>query len=266
MRTHNHGRHELGQNFLIDPRTIDRIVALVRDTAGPIVEIGPGDGALTLPLAGLGREFTAIDIDARWVARLTSRLPEQARVVCADFLHYRLPRGPHVVVANVPFHLTTAILRRLLRAPGWTDAILLVQWEVARRRAGVGGASMMTTQWAPWFSFELHGRVPASAFRPRPAVDGGILVIRRRPTPLLPIGERGRFQAMVHSIYTGDGRGIAQIVRRAGLLTSARAHAWLARHRINDQALPRDLPTSAWLDLFETSGSSPPRFRPNRRR
>src|SRR5699024_11383810 len=79
-----------------------------------------------------------------------------------------------VLVGNLPFHLTTAILRRIFRAPGWKHAILLVQWEVARRRAGVGGATMMTAQWWPWFDFELGRRVPARAFTPRPNVDGGV--------------------------------------------------------------------------------------------
>src|SRR5699024_12265525 len=93
------------------------------------------------------------------------------------FLHYQFLHIPHVLVINLPFQLTTAILRRIFRAPGWKHAILLVQWEVARRRAGVGGATMMTAQWWPWFDFELGRRVPARAFTPRPNVDGGVLII-----------------------------------------------------------------------------------------
>ncbi len=63
-------------------------------------------------------------------------------VVHGDALRTRLDRP--VVVGNLPFHLTTPILRRLLAAGGWTEAVLLTQWEVARKRAGVGGRTMLT--------------------------------------------------------------------------------------------------------------------------
>ncbi|MBS4104936.1 rRNA adenine N(6)-methyltransferase family protein, partial [Tsukamurella paurometabola] len=106
-----------------------------------------------------------------------------ATIVHGDFLHHRLPAEPHAVVGNLPFHLTTAVLRKLLHAPHWTDAVLIVQWEVARRRAGIGGATMMTAQWSPWYEFGLGGRIPASAFTPRPSVDAGLLTITRRGTP-----------------------------------------------------------------------------------
>ena len=176
------GRHELGQNFLIHRPTIRRIVDLVAATGGPILEIGAGDGALTAPLAALGRELTAIEIDEHRVRTLRQRLPK-VRVEHADALRH--PLDHPVLVGNVPYHLTTPILRRLLARSGWRHAILLTQWEVARKRAGVGGATMMTAQSAPWFEFALHGRVPAQHFRPLPSVDGGILSITRRASPLV---------------------------------------------------------------------------------
>lgn len=135
MSTYRHGRHEYGQNFLTDQSIIAAITRLAVATEGPIIEIGPGDGALTTPLARLGRPVTAIEIDARLARRLSERLPSHVDVVSDDFLIYRLPTYPYVLVGNLPFHQTTAMLRRMLHAPAWTNAILLVQWEVARRRA-----------------------------------------------------------------------------------------------------------------------------------
>src|SRR5699024_1010987 len=158
---------------------------------------------------------------------LAQRLGKKVEVVHDDFLHYRLPHTPHVLVGNLPFHLTTAILRRIFRAPGWNLAILLVQWEVARRRAGVGGSTMMTAQWGPWFDFELGRRVLAGAFTPRPNVDGGILIITRREDAFLSPQARNSFQTMVHKIFTGGGKGIAQIAARAQLFRSSReARKW----------------------------------------
>lgn len=259
MPTYRHGRHEHGQNFLTDRTTIITMMRLVATTTGPIIEIGSGEGALTLPLAQTGRPLTAIEIDARLAAGLSQRLPADVNVVAQDFLTYRLPTTPHVLIGNLPFHQTTAMLRRILHAPAWTEAILLVQWEVARRRAGVGGATMMTAQWAPWFEFTLHGRIPARAFTPRPGVDGGILTIHRREQPLLPPAQRRRFQELVHRVYTGPGRGLAQILARNTTLGSPKAaQAWLGQRRIAARGLPKDLPVGAWVDLFKTTGSSPP--------
>ncbi|OXM46265.1 23S ribosomal RNA methyltransferase Erm [Amycolatopsis alba] len=205
MRTHRPGRHELGQNFLIDRNTIETVVGLAAATAGPIIEFGTGDGALTLPLERLGRPLTGVEIDARRAARLAARVRPSTEIVTADFLRFTLPETPYVVVGNLPFHLTTATLRHLLAAPGWTDAVLLVQWEVARRRAGVGGATMMTAQWWPWFDFRLAGRVPAAAFRPRPGVDGGLLAMARRERPLVDGADRARYQDFVRRVFTGRG-------------------------------------------------------------
>ena len=104
-------------------------------------------------------------------------------------LRFRLT-GPHHVVSNVPFGITTPLLRHLLDQRAWTTAVLMLQWEVARKRAAVGGTTLLTASWWPWYAFELAGRVPAAAFRPRPSVDAGILVLRRRDRPLLDDAER----------------------------------------------------------------------------
>src|SRR5699024_2528239 len=93
-----------------------------------------------------------------------------------------------------------------------TPVVLLVQWEVARRRAGIGGSSMMTAQWWPWIDFSLHGRVPRSAFKPAPSVDGGLLEMTRRPDPLLSPDARESYRQFVHDVFTSRGRGIGEIL------------------------------------------------------
>ncbi len=251
MSPPHQGRHEHGQNFLHDRGVIDTVVEIVARTDGPILEVGAGDGALTLPLQRLGRPLTAIEVDARRAARLARRTSAATRVVDADFLQYRLPRAPHVIVGNLPFHLTTAMLRRILHGPGWTDAVLLVQWEVARRRAAVGGATMMTAQWWPWFEFALVRRVSADSFRPRPSVDGGVMTISRRAEPLVDARDRRSYQAMVHRVFTGRGHGIAQILARGPGRLNTRQ--WLRENNIRASALPRDLSAAQWADLFASS-------------
>lgn len=214
------GRHENGQNYLVNTGTVERLLACVPDDHSPVVEIGPGQGALTFPLQDRllpeGRSLTTVEIDPETVQWLEKRLDPSVRLFEPDFLEHKLPEQPHVVVGNLPFHLTTAMLRHILHSPGCTHAVLLVQWEVARRRDGVGGATMMTAEWWPWIQFDLHSRVPASHFAPRPTVDGGVLSMQRRESPLLDWDSRRRYTSFVHAVFTGKGRGIAAILRRVG--------------------------------------------------
>lgn len=257
MPTYRGGRHEHGQNYLTNRTIIAQFVGLVADTRGPIIEIGPGRGALTREFQKLRRPITAIEIDAAAVATLHPRLSVDVDLINADFLTWRLPTTPHVVVGNLPFHLTTAILRKLLHASGWTDAVLLVQWEVARRRAGIGGASMMTAQWWPWVEFSAVRRVPASALRPSPSVDGGLLVMSKREEPLLDPKDRGAYRQFVHAVFTGKGNGVAAILAR--LVEQRRRTAvgdWLARAGVASFARPKDLTATQWAYLFRRARDS----------
>lgn len=249
----NTGRHETGQNFLVDRRVIARVVGTVAPLPGPIVEIGSGDGALTMPLARLGRPITAVEIDVARADRLRERSLANVDVVARDALGFRFPRHPHVVVGNVPFHLTTAILRRLLAQDAWTHAVLLVQWEVARRRAGVGGATLMTASWWPWYEFALLDRVPSSAFRPIPGVDGGLLRIERRSVPL--VTDRSRYQRFVAEVFTGPGRGLPEVLRRTGRVERRALDRWLAANGISSARLPRHLTAQQWAELWRLARS-----------
>src|SRR5699024_1715675 len=138
---HHPGAHELGQNVLRDRGTIGRVVDLVAPTEGDLVEWGAGDGALTVPLARLGRPLEAIEIDPRAADALSRRVPPHVTVRRGDILRHA-PSAGSTVVSNLPYHLTNPALRHLLSAEGWTHAVLLTQSELARKRAAAGGAPM----------------------------------------------------------------------------------------------------------------------------
>jgi 23S rRNA (adenine-N6)-dimethyltransferase len=135
------GPHEVGQNFLRDPAVIARVVALVARTSGPIVEWGTGNGALTRPLAHLRRPLEGIEIDGAKAGRLRGRLGPHVCIVEGDILRHAPPVNS-TVVSNIPIHLTTPVLRHLLAGRRWSHAVLIVQWEVARKRAGCGGTQL----------------------------------------------------------------------------------------------------------------------------
>jgi 23S rRNA (adenine-N6)-dimethyltransferase len=183
-------RRQLGQNFL-DPATADRIVDQAGLRPGELViEIGAGGGALTLALARRPVRVIAIEPDPVWAARLREQLAgrRDVHVIARDFLAITLPREPFRVLGSLPFARTTDILRRLLDDPAthlWR-ADVIVQWEVALKRAASPPTTLLSTAWAPWWEMHLTDRIPAQKFRPVPRVDAGLLVIARRDPPLLP--------------------------------------------------------------------------------
>ncbi|MEV0696515.1 23S ribosomal RNA methyltransferase Erm [Saccharopolyspora sp. NPDC050389] len=229
-------RRELGQNFLIDRGVARRMVDLLDPSPVPIVELGAGRGAITRELVHTGRSITAVELDPHWADELRGSCT-RARVITCDMLEFRFPDAPHAVVGNLPFGITTAMTRRLLGARCWSEAVLLVQWDVARKRTA--GGNQLTAQWSPWYEFQLCGRVSARSFRPVPAVDGGVLKILRRAGPLVPFAELRRYQRFVEAVFTGRGRGLSEIVRN------------VTGCRVRDlPELPRDLTAEGWARLY----------------
>ena len=265
------GPHELGQNFLVDPRTITAVVRLAAQGRRPLVEWAAGNGAVTEQLATLGLPLEAVELDPRQVQHLRRRLGPHVTVTQGDILRHAPPRHRHDLVCNVPFGITTPVLRRLLTLQHWQRAILITQWEVARKRAGVGGATQLTAQWWPWFEFSVRQRVPSAAFRPRPSVDAGLLLIERRPAPLLgrrlpddqalddrALDDRARYQRWVRDVFNGRGSGLRQILARAGGAPPERVDAWCARQGLTERTLPRDLTAQQWVDGYRATAIGQP--------
>jgi 23S rRNA (adenine-N6)-dimethyltransferase len=128
------------------------------------------------------------------------------RVVEADFLTFALPTRPFRVIGSLPFGATTEILRRLLDDPRvpLKRAHVIVQWEVACKRAAVPPSTLLSTVWAPWWEFQLGRRIAAAEFRPVPQVDAGVLVVTRRGRPILPPDMATPWAAFVRSHWPFD--------------------------------------------------------------
>jgi 16S rRNA (adenine1518-N6/adenine1519-N6)-dimethyltransferase len=192
----------LGQNFLIDPRVADRIAGLVPRPEEPVLEIGPGLGALTLPLARSGRNLVAVELDLRLADHLEQMLGDHpaARVVRGDILMERIdalmPGESQVtVVGNLPYAITSPVLGWLLKqAPRVRRAVLMLQREVAERLASPPGEK----RYGPVTVFARleaeatsEFRVSPGAFFPRPEVDSVVLTLVPRPYPGTTPKERG---------------------------------------------------------------------------
>ena len=113
---------------------------------------------------------------------------------------------------------------------------------------------MMTAQSAPWFAFALEGRVPAWGFVPQPSVDGGLLSITRRGSPLVPVAERHAYEGFVRALFTARGGSLDAVLAAACRVTRPRARRALAAAGASDRGLPRDLRPEEWARLWRQVG------------
>lgn len=184
---------ELGQNFLVDPGALDAIVAAAQlSPADTVIEVGPGLGVLTWELVQRAGRVIAIELDKRLAARLPAEFRHAAnlQVVQGDVMRVDLRElvgdQPYKVVANLPYQITSAIIRHFLEAlPAPDVLVIMVQWEVAERIvARPPDMSVLAHSVQLYAAAEIVTRVPASSFVPPPKVDSAVLRLRRRPQPI----------------------------------------------------------------------------------
>jgi len=219
---HARTRRAFGQNFLTGAQSLRQVVTAADIRPGDLVyEVGAGRGHLTAELARRTRRLVTYEVDPAMAAALPA-LPGLT-VRAEDFLRAVPPAEPFAVVGNIPYGLTSAVVEWCLGAPALTTATLVTQLEYARKRTGdYGRWSRLTIRTWPVHAWELAGRLPRTAFRPVPAVDGGILRLRRRPAPLVPgLADWRRF---VDLGFTGVGGSLqATLQRRYGPRRTAAA-------------------------------------------
>jgi len=185
----------LGQNFLQDVSALENIaLAAEIQEDDCVLEIGPGLGSLTRYLAVSAKEVTAIELDPDMLPPLRAVLkPHQnARVVHGDILKTAVSeiiRKPdYLVVANIPYYITSAVIRHLLESdPKPRRIVLTIQKEVAERIcAKAGDLSLLALSVQVYGKPSIAAIIPAASFHPAPKVDSAILRIDIYDQPLIP--------------------------------------------------------------------------------
>jgi 23S rRNA (adenine-N6)-dimethyltransferase len=247
-REHARARRVHGQNLLADPAAISQVGAAAQPRAGDLVyEVGAGRGRLTTELLRRGAHVVAYETDAG----LAASLPRHDRLTVRvdDFLAATPPRRPFQVAGNIPYGLTSAVVDWCLRAETLRSATLVTQLEYARKRTGDYGrwTRLTVTTW-PSFGWRLAGRVPRTAFRPVPRVDGGILRLERRPEPLIRNERLPAWRAMVECGFGGNGGSLrASLSRPYG--TRAVDAAFRAV-RLEPRTTVGEVWPEQWISLF----------------
>ena len=198
MRSSSHRpRKRFGQHFLHDPRVLARLVESINPaTNDVIVEIGPGEGALTRHLLKLAGHFEVIELDRDLASGLAAEFPPPRLIVhCADALEYdfsRFPAGVRIV-GNLPYNISTPLLFHLARfAERVRDLHFMLQLEVVERMVAAPSTAAygrLSVALQARFRMKKLFKVSKGAFRPPPKVESA--VVRLEPLPrILEIDEQ----------------------------------------------------------------------------
>lgn len=263
-------RQSLGQNFLFDEGLLGRITAAADLSPGDaVLEIGPGLGALTRQLAQAAGRVVAVELDDRLLPVLRYELEpfNNVEIIHGDILTFDIAAHfdrPFVVVANVPYYITGAILRRLLEShPRPKRIVMTVQREVADRLTAVPPRmSLLAVSVQYYGSVRLAGAVKAGAFWPRPDVDSAYIRIdvdgRHLSGGAREQGGRGEEEAFFRVVRAGFSEKRKQLknnLRRLGLSDEAIAAA-LEAARIDGKRRAETLSVAEWQTLTATLDTS----------
>jgi 16S rRNA (adenine1518-N6/adenine1519-N6)-dimethyltransferase len=201
-------KHRLGQNFLIDPALRDKIAEAAAEQSDEVVEVGAGVGTLTIALADRHSHVTAVEVDRTLIPALREVVDGRAgvEVVEADILKLdltdRYPDGGELVVGNIPYNLTGALIRKLLdRPPRPRRLSLVVQKEVAERWTATTGASLATVAVQVFAEARLGMTIPAAAFTPEPRVDSALVLLEVRDKPAVDVADMDAFFRLVEAVF-----------------------------------------------------------------
>lgn len=245
----------LGQHFLQDIETLEEIVAIadIERSAG-VLEIGPGEGALTAFLVRSGRPVVALERDPRAVLAVGDRLGSRVEIIEGDALEADLGAllpplvdglDAPVIVGNLPYNIGTAIFRRILALRRRSSrAVLMLQLEVAERIV----AQPSTRAYGPLAALtKLTSRawivrvVPPGAFRPPPKVDSAVMLVEPLAEPLLAPEEVEGFMQVAFSLFR---------LRRKTLIHSEIPSSALTAVGLDLKNRPEDVPAETILRLY----------------
>lgn len=204
-------RKSLGQNFLLDASILNQIAQSAGVTAdSDVLEIGAGLGSLTFTLANLASHVTTVELDRNLIPVLQEVLKPfpHVDIIQGDILETpieSLPVKPgYFVVANIPYYITSAVIRHLLEAPVKPGRLLLtVQREVAERIcAKPGDLSLLALSVQVYGNPSTTGRLPAGAFYPPPSVDSACVRVDIHPEPLIPPDQLNLFFRIIKAGFS----------------------------------------------------------------
>jgi 23S rRNA (adenine-N6)-dimethyltransferase len=229
------------QYFLRSPRLIKELIGHTSITRQDVVyDIGAGSGVISSVLAERCKEVVAVEFEPRMAAKLRDNMSKHpnVNVYQGDFLEMPLPETPYKIFANIPFHLSSPILRKLTQAKHQPDAIyLIVQKQFANKLLPdsdrfTGQLGMMV---GPEFAVRIRKRLQRTDFWPHPAVDTVMVELVHRPEPLIPTLKMPAYRRLIEDCFSDPKKFARMPKEQAGLTPDIK---------------PSQMKLDQWITLF----------------
>jgi len=250
----------LGQNFLVEPAVLLRILETAQvQPEEAVLEVGPGLGVLTGELLRRAGRVVAVEIDRRlcaWLRRRFAHAPHFT-LVENDILKVApgelMGQAPYLVVANLPYAITSAALRHLLEAhPRPTRLVVMVQWEVGRRIAATPPEMSLLALSVQYYARpEVVARVPAGAFFPIPQVDSAVVRLEVSPQPRLSLPPEAFFR-LVRAAFAHPRQQIGKTLASGLGRPREEVAAALEEVGIDPRRRPETLALEEWEAVGQT--------------
>jgi 16S rRNA (adenine1518-N6/adenine1519-N6)-dimethyltransferase len=252
----------LGQNFLQDDSALESIISAagIKPT-DTVLEIGPGLGSLTRHLAAFAREVVAVELDRDLLPPLRAVLApyQNVRVIHGDILKLSptdlMKEKDYLVVANIPYYITSAVIRHLLEnGPKPRRIVLTIQKEVAERICSKpGDMSLLALSVQVYGKPHIAAHIPAEAFFPVPKVDSAVLCVDIYPSPQIPSELLNTFFNLIKAGF-GQKRKTLRNSLSSGLhISPTEAVNLLTRVHIDPQRRAETLSIEEWQTLCEST-------------
>jgi 16S rRNA (adenine1518-N6/adenine1519-N6)-dimethyltransferase len=244
----------LGQHFLADSTVLEKILeAATISPDDTIVEIGPGLGILTKELAAHAKKVIAVELDQRWIPLAKKYAGEGAKAelifINDNALNVQLPEEPYKIVANIPYHITSPLLRHAFlestRPP--QSLTLLIQREVAEKICDPDDAGILTIIVALFGKASMVTRVPPASFVPPPKVDSAVIHIACHQKPL---GSPEEIEKIIWLLKNAFSQKRKMLSNTLGRLPEGPER--MAKVGIDPTRRPQTLSVDEWLALART--------------
>jgi 16S rRNA (adenine1518-N6/adenine1519-N6)-dimethyltransferase len=256
-------RKALGQHFLVRADILRKIIDVIDPHQDElIIEVGPGRGALTFPLAGRCGRLIAIEKDPDLIPGLLERKPENLVILEQDVLDVdfgdllrreRSPGGAVKIVGNLPYSISSPFLFQFLAEQGpVSQGVFLLQKEVAERTAAGPGSknrAPMSILFELDFKVRLRFTLPPGAFSPPPRVQSALVSFDKRESPLFSIEDREGFRRFLRAAFAERRKTLANNLRKLGLSAEAVKRS-LAAVSLTDTIRAEQIDIGHFVELF----------------
>jgi 16S rRNA (adenine1518-N6/adenine1519-N6)-dimethyltransferase len=250
----------LGQNFLQDASVLEKITeiaAIKQDDC--VLEIGPGLGSLTRYLAVSARQVTAVELDESLLPPLKAVIAsfQNIRVIHGDILKLSpaelIDQPDYLVVANIPYYITSAVIRHLLESASKPRRVVLtIQKEVAQRICATpGDLSLLALSVQVYGKPEIASYIPANAFHPAPKVDSAILRIDIYPRPLIPTPLLDTYFRFIKAGFNQKRKTLRNSLSSGIHIPPSEAESLLTNAGIDPKRRAETLSIDEWKSLCE---------------